>query len=349
MSKKVIAIIFGGRSSEHEISCVSAGGVLAALDKNKYDPILIGITRSGNWVHVSRDFPLEIRGGILPEVPVDAPAVIADIHGIRIDGKLVNIDVIFPLLHGPYGEDGTIQGFCEMANIAYVGSGVLASAVAMDKSFAKPIFASHGMNVVPGFVIKKSDWKANAAQFEKSAAEMEFPLFVKPARGGSSRGTTKVKSAKEFVDAVEAAHNFDSKALVEKAIHGLEVECAVLEINGAPEASIVGSISIDPKFEFYDFEAKYLDDATTVIAPAEINKSKEIQEAAIEAFISLGCSGLARVDFFYTSDNQIIINELNTMPGFTPKSVFPKLWGVSGIGYTDIISALIETALNKSK
>jgi D-alanine-D-alanine ligase len=347
MSKKVIAIIFGGRSSEHEISCVSAGGVLAALDKNKYDPILIGITRSGNWVHVSRDFPLEIRGGILPEVPVDAPAVIADIHGIRIDGKLVEIDVIFPLLHGPYGEDGTIQGFCEMANIAYVGSGVLASAVAMDKSFAKSIFASHGMNVVPGFVIKKVDWNSNSAQFEKSAADLDFPLFVKPARGGSSRGTTKVKSAKEFVAAVEAAHNFDTKALVEKAIHGLEVECAVLEINGSPEASIVGSISIDPKFEFYDFEAKYLDGATKIELPALIpsDVAEDIRTKAIQAFKALGCSGLARVDFFYATTGEIFINELNTMPGFTATSVFPKMWAATGKNYESIIEELIKTAL----
>ena len=347
MSKKVIAIIFGGRSSEHEISCVSAGGVLAALDKNKYDPILIGITRSGNWVHVSRDFPLEIRGGILPEVPVDAPAVIADIHGIRIDGKLVEIDVIFPLLHGPYGEDGTIQGFCEMANIAYVGSGVLASAVAMDKSFAKSIFASHGMNVVPGFVIKKVDWNSNSAQFEKSDADLDFPLFVKPARGGSSRGTTKVKSAKEFVAAVEAAHNFDTKALVEKAIHGLEVECAVLEINGSPEASIVGSISIDPKFEFYDFEAKYLDGATKIELPALIpsDVAEDIRTKAIQAFKALGCSGLARVDFFYATTGEVFINELNTMPGFTATSVFPKMWAATGKNYESIIEELIKTAL----
>ena len=191
--KKVIAIIFGGRSSEHEISCVSAGGVLAALDRSKYEPILIGITRSGSWVHVQEDFPLEIRGGVLPEVPTDAPQVVADIHGLSVDKKPLHVDVIFPLLHGPYGEDGTIQGFCEMANIAYVGSGVLASAVAMDKSFAKPIFASHGMSVVPGFVVKKSEWKSLRAQFEKSAVSLEYPLFVKPARGGSSRGTTKVK------------------------------------------------------------------------------------------------------------------------------------------------------------
>ena len=347
MNKKVIAIIFGGRSSEHEISCVSAGGVLAALDTSKYEVLLIGITRDGKWVHVAQDFPLEIRGGVLPEVPTDAPVITADVHGLHVDGKLVKVDVIFPLLHGPYGEDGTIQGFCEMANIAYVGSGVLASAVAMDKSFAKPIFASHNMAVVPGFVLKKSDWKSNRAEFEKKAAELQFPLFVKPARGGSSRGTTKVKSAQDFAAAVEEAHAFDSKALIEKAIHGLEVECAVLEINGSPEASVVGSISIDPKFEFYDFQAKYLDGATKIELPALIpsDAAEEIRTLAIKAFKALGCSGLARVDFFYASSGEIFINELNTMPGFTATSVFPKMWAATGKSYESIIEELIKTAL----
>lgn len=347
MSKKVIAIIFGGRSSEHEISCVSAGGVLAALDKSKFEVVLIGITREGKWVHVAQDFPLEIRGGVLPEVPSDAPAVVADVHGLSVNNKSLNVDVIFPLLHGPYGEDGTIQGFCEMANIAYVGSGVLASAVAMDKSFAKPIFASHNMAVVPGFVLKKSDWKSNRAEFEKKAAELQFPLFVKPARGGSSRGTTKVKSAQDFGAAVEEAHAFDSKALIEKAIHGLEVECAVLEINGSPEASVVGSISIDPKFEFYDFQAKYLDGATKIELPALIpsDAAEEIRTLAIKAFKALGCSGLARVDFFYASSGEIFINELNTMPGFTTTSVFPKMWAAAGKSYESIVEELIKTAL----
>lgn len=347
MSKKVIAIIFGGRSSEHEISCVSAGGVLAALDKSKYEVVLIGITREGKWVHVAHEFPLEIRGGVLPEVPANAPAVVADIHGLSVNNKLLNIDVIFPLLHGPYGEDGTIQGFCEMADIAYVGSGVLASAVAMDKSFAKPIFASHNMDVVPGFVVKKSDWKSHRSEIEKAATELQFPVFVKPARGGSSRGTTKVKSAKEFAAAIEQAHVFDSKALVEKAIHGLEVECAVLEINGSPEASVVGSISIDPKFEFYDFQAKYLDGATKIELPALIPSeiAEEIRTQAIKAFKALGCAGLARVDFFYATSGQIFINELNTMPGFTSTSVFPKMWAATGKNYESVIEELIKSAL----
>ena len=327
-----VAIICGGKSSEHEISCISASGVISAIDKSKFNPSLIGITKSGKWVSLPIDTRFQITDDNLPEVPENAPE-------IKIDQ--IKVDVVFPILHGPFGEDGTIQGLFEMIDMPYVGNGVLASAVAMDKDFAKQIFKAHGIQVAPGFVLRHGDVIDDRG--------LGYPLFVKPARGGSSRGTHKVKRKEDLASAVNDAFKYDSKVMLEKAIPGREVECAVLEKDGKVQCSVPGEIKIDPKFEFYDFEAKYLDDATTVIAPAEINKSKEIQEAAIEAFISLGCSGLARVDFFYTSDNQIIINELNTMPGFTPKSVFPKLWGVSGIGYTDIISALIETALNKSK
>ena len=327
-----VAIICGGKSSEHEISCISASGVISAIDKSKFNPSLIGITKSGKWVSLPIDTRFQITDDNLPEVPENAPE-------IKIDQ--IKVDVVFPILHGPFGEDGTIQGLFEMIDMPYVGNGVLASAVAMDKDFAKQIFKAHGIQVAPGFVLRRGDVIDDQG--------LGYPLFVKPARGGSSRGTHKVKRKEDLASAVNDAFKYDSKVMLEKAISGREVECAVLEKDGKVQCSVPGEIKIDPKFEFYDFEAKYLDDATTVIAPAEINKSKEIQEAAIEAFISLGCSGLARVDFFYTSDNQIIINELNTMPGFTPKSVFPKLWGVSGIGYTDIISALIETALNKSK
>ena len=327
-----VAIICGGKSSEHEISCISASGVISAIDKSKFNPSLIGITKSGKWVSLPIDTRFQITDDNLPEVPENAPE-------IKIDQ--IKVDVVFPILHGPFGEDGTIQGLFEMIDMPYVGNGVLASAVAMDKDFAKQIFKAHGIQVAPGFVLRRGDVIDDRG--------LGYPLFVKPARGGSSRGTHKVKRKEDLASAVNDAFKYDSKVMLEKAIPGREVECAVLEKDGKVQCSVPGEIKIDPKFEFYDFEAKYLDDATTVIAPAEINKSKEIQEAAIEAFISLGCSGLARVDFFYTADNQIIINELNTMPGFTPKSVFPKLWGVSGLGYTEIISALIETALSKSK
>ena len=323
-----VAIICGGRSSEHEISCISASGVISAIDRSKYQPSLIGITKSGKWVALPADTKFEIKDGKLPEVPESAPSVAID----QIDA-----DVVFPILHGPFGEDGTIQGLFEMIDMPYVGNGVLASAVAMDKDFAKQIFKAHGIQVAPGLVIRRGD--------EIDDRGLGYPLFVKPARGGSSRGTHKVKRKEDLASAVNDAFNYDSKVMLEKAIPGREVECAVLEKDGKVQCSVPGEIKIDPKFEFYDFEAKYLDDATTVIAPAEINKSKEIQEAAIEAFISLGCSGLARVDFFYTSDNQIIINELNTMPGFTPLSMFPSLWQASGIEYKALIDELIQLAL----
>ncbi len=346
----VVAILCGGRSSEHEISCVSAGGILAAINRDIYEPILIGITRTaGRWVLIPTDYPLSIVNGVLPTVPEDAPVVNTDIHGFSVNGKALHIDVIFPMLHGPYGEDGTIQGFCEIANIPYAGSGVLSSAVAMDKSFAKPIFAAHGMKVAEGMVITTEQWASNRPACESLLGSFTYPLFVKPARGGSSRGTTKVKTSASLAQAIEEAHRFDRKALVEEGVDGKEVECAVLEINGQVRTSNPGEIIIDKRFDFYDFESKYLDDGTSVAVPANIPDvaRDEIQRLAALAFTSLGCSGLARVDFFYREDGQIIINELNTMPGFTPTSVFPTLWAEKGVTYTNIIDELIKGALTR--
>ncbi len=330
-----VAIICGGRSSEHEISCVSASGIISAIDRSKYLPSLIGITKSGNWVSLPTDTKFEIKDGVLPQIPESAPKIAID---------SIKADVIFPILHGPYGEDGTVQGLLEMLDIPYVGSGVLASAVGMDKHFAKQIFAAHGLAVAEGIAIREGETLSNLVNDHG----LSFPLFVKPARGGSSRGTHKVKSASELETAVKDAFKYDHKVMLEKAIVGREIECAVLERDGVIECSPPGEIKIDPKFEFYDFEAKYLDSATTVIAPAEIKRRGDIKAAAIEAFKALGCSGLARVDFFYTRDDQIIINELNTMPGFTPTSVFPKLWSINGLSYSEIISALIETAKRRT-
>jgi len=350
MSKETIAIVFGGRSSEHEISCLSAGGVLSALDRSKYEVLLLGITKDGNWVLVPETHQLIIKDGKLPEVPITAPKVVADVSGFSVNGKSLNIDLIFPTLHGPYGEDGSIQGFFEIADLPYVGSGVLASAVAMDKSFAKSIFAAHGLKVADGFTVTATQWSTAKSEFQKRAEALGYPLFVKPARGGSSRGTTKVKSADQFADAVAEAHKFDPKAMVESAVVGLEIECAVLEIDGEPQASKVGQIKIDSKFEFYDFEAKYLDSATEIVIPADIpaNASDAIRAASLEAFVSLGCSGLARVDFFFTNTGEVVINEINTMPGFTTTSVFPKMWAATGKSYEQIVQALIETAKRRT-
>ena len=345
-----VAIICGGRSSEHEISCISAGGVLSAIDRSKYEPVLIGISKSGKWFLLPENHSLTLTNGLLPTVPENGISVALNEDGFTAAGKNLNIDIVFPLLHGPYGEDGTIQGSLEIADIPYVGSGVLASAVAMDKSFAKPIFASHGIKTAAGFVARQIDWKADPAAIQKSADQLGYPVFVKPARGGSSRGTTKVKSASEFAAAINEAFKFDTKALVEQEIRGAEIECAVLEIDGVAKASIVGQIKIDPKYDFYDFEAKYLDGATTIELPAPIDPkiSDEIRTKAVEAFISLGCSGLARVDFFLTPNNEVIINELNTMPGFTATSVFPKMWAATGVAYKDVITNLCKSALTRS-
>ena len=345
-----VAIICGGRSSEHEISCTSAGGVLSAIDRTLYDPVVIGITKSGKWVLIPENHQLSIKDGVLPVVPEDGTPVSISPEGFAIAGKSLGIDIVFPVLHGPYGEDGTIQGLLEIADIPFVGSGVLASAVAMDKSFAKPIFAAHGIKVAEGLVIRASDWKVNQMPLSAEVATLGYPVFVKPARGGSSRGTTKVNSADQLAAAVDEAHRFDPKAMVENAVIGREIECAVLEINGKPEASVVGQIEIDSKFEFYDFEAKYLDGATSITLPAPISQSiaSQIQQKAIEAFVALGCSGLARVDFFLTPHNEIVINELNTMPGFTATSVYPKMWAASGVAYTDVITHLFKSALTRN-
>jgi D-alanine-D-alanine ligase len=342
-----VAIVCGGRSSEHEISCTSAGGVLGAIDRSKYEPVMIGITKSGRWTLIAEGFDFSIHDGALPVVPEDGEPVSITPAGFFLHGEPLNIDIAFPILHGPYGEDGTIQGLLEIADIPFVGSGVLASAVAMDKSFAKSIFAASGIPVVEGILIRKSEWAKNKSALEADIATLGYPVFVKPVRGGSSRGTTKVSAPQHLSDAIAEAHRFDPKALVENAVIGREIECAVLEIDGLPQASVVGQIEIDSQFEFYDFEAKYLHGATSITLPAPIlaKLSEEIQKQAIAAFISLGCSGLARVDFFLTPNGEVIINELNTMPGFTASSAYPKMWAASGVAYQEVISHLLKNAL----
>jgi len=342
MSKIKVAIICGGKSSEHEISCVSAFGVMSAIDTSRYEAVLIGITKYGKWLLLPNDINFSIIDGALPSVPESGIEVIISNNTLQAGGKDLAIDVVFPVLHGPYGEDGTIQGLFEMINLKYVGSGVLASAVSMDKSFAKPIFAAAGLKVAPSIVVTSSNFQL--------PADLKFPLFVKPARSGSSRGTTKVKSESELKNAVSFALEFDTKVLIESAIVGREIECAVLQTEGKTIASPVGQILIDSKYEFYDFQAKYLDNTMQLIFPTDLPAGMEakIQEQAVKAFNSVGCEGLARIDFFYTNDNEIIINEINTMPGFTPLSVYPKLFAKTGVNYQELISKLIESALTRS-
>ena len=342
MSKSRVAIICGGKSSEHEISCVSANGILNAIDRSKFEPVLIGITKSGKWLLLPDDSNFSIVNGALPTVPESGIEVSITSLGLVAGGKQLAIDVAFPVLHGPYGEDGTIQGLFEMIGIKYVGSGVLASAVSMDKSYAKPIFASAGLSVAAGIVVTSKNFEL--------PSNLTFPLFVKPARSGSSRGTTKVKQKSDLASAVEHALSFDTKVIIEQAVVGKEIECAVLQADGRITASEVGQISISSKFEFYDFQAKYLDNSMELIVPAELpaGVQSKIQQAAITAFNAAGCEGLARVDFFYSTQGEIIINEINTMPGFTPTSVYPKLIEKNGINYQELITKLITTAQTRS-
>jgi len=342
MSKSKVAIICGGKSSEHEISCVSANGILNAIDRNKFEPILIGITKSGKWLLLPSDSNFSIVNGALPCIPESGIEVSITSLGLIAGGKQLAIDVAFPVLHGPYGEDGTIQGLFEMIGIKYVGSGVLASAVSMDKSYAKPIFAAAGLNVAAGIVVTSKNFDL--------PSNLTFPLFVKPARSGSSRGTAKVKQKSDLASAVEHAFSFDIKVIIEQAVVGKEIECAVLQSDGQITASELGQISISSKFEFYDFQAKYLDNSMELIVPADLpaGVQSKIQQAAITAFNAAGCEGLARVDFFYSTQGEIIINEINTMPGFTPTSVYPKLIEKNGINYQELITKLITTAQTRS-
>jgi D-alanine-D-alanine ligase len=352
MSKKRVAIICGGRSSEHSISCISAKGVLEAIDRNLFEPILIGITLRGKWVALKSADDFGVGSDGLPIIPDTAPGINADVHGLKnAEGAPLAIDLAFPLLHGAYGEDGTIQGLFEMADIPYVGSGVLASSVAMDKTFAKPIYADFGLAVADGITVHQRDWIAQRELEIAKIKALGLPVFVKPARSGSSRGTTKVKSDSEIAPAIEEAHRHDPRAMVEVAIKGREIECAVLEINGKAHASVLGEIRVHEPHEFYDFEAKYLDGSTTFDVPANVTPeiARAISDAAVTAFEALGCEGLARVDFFLTEENQIIINELNTMPGFTSMSVFPMLWKATGKSYSEIITQLCESALARPK
>jgi D-alanine-D-alanine ligase len=285
-------------------------------------------------------------------VPEGGEKLIVDIHGIKDSkGSDLGIDIAFPLLHGAYGEDGTIQGLFEMAGIAYVGSGVLASAVAMDKSFAKPIYADFGLKVADGITVHRDNWnKSKDLEIAKIRA-LGFPIFIKPARSGSSRGTSKVKDESEISAALDDAFKYDPRVLVEAAVVGREIECAVLEIDSIATASVLGEVRVHPPHEFYDFEAKYLDGSTTFDIPANLAEpiASAISQAAITAFEALGCEGLARVDFFLSEDNQIIINELNTMPGFTPTSVFPALWEKTGRSYSQIITILLDSALSRQR
>ena len=342
-SVKNVAVVCGGVSSEHEISCVSAGSIMQAIDKTLFNPILIGITKSGRWKLLPADTKFEITGtganAKLPHISEEVNnenEIFWSRKGAFVNGKNLEIDVAFPILHGPFGEDGTIQGLFEMWSIPYVGSKVLASAICMDKSFAKAIFAAAGLKTVPGTVTTNTEVEIPSS--------ITYPLFVKPARGGSSRGTIKVKSAAELKSAISNASQFDQKVLVEQAIKATEIECAILESGGKYWVSNPGQIKLAEKYEFYDFEAKYLDNSMQLVVPAQLDSAvlDQIKDLALRAFKAANCSGLARVDFFYSDKGEIFINEINTMPGFTPTSVYPKLMQQIGISYSELITKLLS-------
>lgn len=341
---KSVAILCGGPGSEHEISCLSAGGVLSAIDRHKFAPILVGITRDGKWLLLPLDYHLAIKGGRLPEIVGDFPEVIRETDGFYVDGEKLLIDAILPVLHGTYGEDGGLQRDLDAVGIPYAGCGAAASEIAMDKAESKLIFSQHGLRVAPGITVTSSEWSSDSEGIRNSLEQFGLPLFVKAARGGSSRGTVKVKNLDDLPSAMDEALAYDSKVLIESAVVGAEIECAVLEIGGEAKASIPGKVWIDPHFEFYDFEAKYLDGATRIDIPAPLDPLviRAIREMAIVAFKAIGARGLSRADFFVTPGNEIIINEINTMPGFTSSSAFPKMWQASGVSYQRLISTLLS-------
>jgi D-alanine-D-alanine ligase len=382
-----VAVVFGGRGPEHPVSCMGGGNILGAIDRAKYEVIPIGITTEGHWVQVA-DEParLAIDGDVLPSVEAaavpgaqvvpwagadsglasaEAGAIVASAPA-HIPHLFGEVDVVWPVLHGPFGEDGTIQGLLEMAGVPYVGAGVLASSVSMDKEFMNLIFKSKGLPVGPYVVVHERDWPVTGAgdrcdtpatleskRVQDEVAELGWPLFVKPARGGSSIGTSKARDLAELHEAIALARQYDPKVLVEAAIDGVEVEVSVLQgIDGAPpDASLPGQLLVEGGEEFWDFEAKYLDSASGMAIPAPIpaDAITEIRRLAAAAFDAVSCEGLARVDFFYTANGQILINEINTMPGLSPASYFQKMWEASGVPFAEVIDRLLNSAMNKRR
>jgi D-alanine-D-alanine ligase len=362
-----VAVVFGGRSAEHAVSCASAGLVLGAIDPERYDVLPVGITRAGRWVLTSADpARLALSSGALPSVEAVAmPGVsvtpAAGPHGgglvfsgpAAVPSELGEVDIVLPLLHGTYGEDGTIQGLLEMAGLRYAGAGVLASAAGMDKEYMKLLFAVRGLPIGPYVVVRDRDWSSplDRKRVLDEVAELGWPVFVKPARGGSSIGTSRVSGPSSIEEAIADARRYDRKVLVEAAIDGAEVECAVLEgVDGGPaEASVPGMIVVGQQSAWYDFEAKYLaaESRMEIPAPIPAEAAARVQSLACAAFDAIGCEGLARIDFFYTTPGDVLVNEINTMPGMTPTSGFPMMWAASGLSMPELIDRVITTALAK--
>ncbi|MBF9336022.1 D-alanine--D-alanine ligase [Microbacterium lacticum] len=357
MDRTVVAVLFGGRSSEHSISSATAGGVLQAIDRSRFDVLPIGITRDGAFV-LEDDDPdkFALRPEHLPEVVDNGTRIIwpdsvlsrevkvADATGIR---SLGDVDVVFPILHGRFGEDGTVQGFLELLDLPYVGAGLLMSAIGMDKHTTKQVLKAAGVPVVPWATLTRAELDRDPELWERRVRSLGLPVFVKPARAGSSVGVSKVSEWSELGAALETAFAEDRTVLVEQAVTGREIECGVLQgRDGAPpRVSVAGEIVISGR-EFYDFDAKYLDaPGIDLVCPADLHPGElaEMQRIAARAFEAVGGEGLSRVDFFYTG-TEFFVNEVNTMPGFTPISMFPTCWIASGMTYPDLISELIDLA-----
>ena len=384
MKKLRVGILFGGRSGEHEVSLLSAASVVNAIDKTKYEVVPIGITKEGRWLtadHAERLLtgkPVEdsrhLRAGdpdatpgaavlakgeavVVPPEPIHrqggslAPFETDQLR--RASDRAINVDVIFPVLHGTFGEDGTIQGLFELADLPYVGAGVLGSAAGMDKDVMKSLFRAAGLPIVKHVTVLRGDWESNPKKSEKRVTSaLKFPMFVKPANLGSSVGISKAPTPKELGPAIYEAAKFDRKIVIEEGVGGAkrkarEIECSVLG-NDHPSASVPGEIV--PGKEFYDYAAKYLDEGSELVIPAKLSKSetKKIQDLAIKAFQAVDCAGLARVDFLMDpKTRKIYINEINTMPGFTAISMYPKLWKESGLGYAELIDRLIQLGVER--
>jgi D-alanine-D-alanine ligase len=386
MKKIRVGILFGGRSGEHEVSLLSAASVFNAIDKTKYEVVPIGITKEGRWVtaadaerllHGKVEDHKHLRAGdpeatpgaavlakgesvVVPPEPQRHGSIMPfetdkSSHALtrRAADRAIDVDVIFPVLHGTFGEDGTIQGLLELADMPYVGAGVLGSAVGMDKDIMKALFRAAGLPIVKHVTFLRSEWEANAKKAEKLVeGKLKYPVFVKPANLGSSVGISKARDRKQLGPAIDEAAKFDRKIVIEQGVGGgkmkaREIECSVLG-NDQPQASLPGEIV--PSTEFYDYNAKYLDEGSQLIIPAKLSKAetKEVQRLAIGAFKAVDCAGLARVDFLMEpKSRKIYLNEINTMPGFTAISMYPKLWAASGVSYSDLIGRLIQFGLER--
>ncbi len=364
-SRPRVAVLFGGRSGEHAISCATAAGVLGAIDRSVYDVVAVGITRDGQWLQVDDDpNRWRIVEGRLPEVTVDSALRIdghaahvlpglqvgdARLHPLTAGSAAVPLDVVFPVLHGPYGEDGTVQGLLDLAGIRYVGSGVLASAVGMDKHVMKTLLRAAGLPVADWVSVSIDQWRGDRVGVSHQVARLGWPVFVKPARAGSSLGVSRVKDDAGLDAAIAAAAEHDPRLVIEAAVTGREIECGVLGgLDGSPaEASECGEIVMLGGREFYDFEAKYLDpSAARLDCPADLppGVAARVATVALAAFEALRCEGLARVDVF-VDGRQVVVNEVNTMPGFTPISMYPRMWQATGLDYPALVDRLLRIAL----